>query len=36
MNFPSGGNYPLKFTTAVRVLPDTLPHPAPTLASGTR
>jgi PhoPQ-activated pathogenicity-related protein len=28
LTFPSGGRYPLKFTTAVRVLPDTLPHPA--------
>ena len=36
MDFPSGGTHPLKLTTAVRVLPDTLPHPAPTLASGTR
>jgi PhoPQ-activated pathogenicity-related protein len=31
MTFPSGGKYPLKVTTAVRVLPDTLPYPAPQL-----
>lgn len=30
MTFPSGGKYPYKFTTAVRVEPDILPHPAPT------
>jgi PhoPQ-activated pathogenicity-related protein len=29
LTFPTGGRYPLKFTTAVRVLPDTLPFPAP-------
>src|SRR5439155_12481898 len=29
MSFPSGGKYPLKVTTGVRVLPDTLPYPAP-------
>ena len=29
LTFPSGGKYPLKVTTAVRVLPDTLPFPAP-------
>jgi PhoPQ-activated pathogenicity-related protein len=29
LTFPSGGKYPLKFTTAVRVLPDTLPFAAP-------
>lgn len=29
LTFPTGGNYPLKFTTAVRVTPDTLPFPAP-------
>jgi PhoPQ-activated pathogenicity-related protein len=28
MTFP-GGKYPLKFTTGVRVLPDTLPHALP-------
>jgi hypothetical protein len=29
MSFPSGGKYPLKVTTGVQVLPDTLPYPAP-------
>jgi hypothetical protein len=29
MTYPSGGKYPFKFTTAVRVAPDTLPYPAP-------
>jgi PhoPQ-activated pathogenicity-related protein len=29
LTFPSGGKYPLKLTTAVRVLPDTLPFPPP-------
>ena len=29
MTFPSGGKYPFKFTTAVRVTPDTVPYPAP-------
>jgi hypothetical protein len=29
LTFPTGGNYPMKFTTAVRVLPDTLPFAAP-------
>jgi PhoPQ-activated pathogenicity-related protein len=29
LTFPAGGRYPLKFTTAVRVLPDTLPFAAP-------
>jgi len=28
LTYPTGGRYPLKFTTAVRVVPDTLPHPA--------
>jgi PhoPQ-activated pathogenicity-related protein len=28
LTFPSGGKYPLKFTTAVRITPDTLPFPA--------
>ena len=32
LKFPSGGKYPLTFTTAVRVLPDTLPYPAPKLS----
>ena len=30
LKFPSGGKYPLKVTSGVRVLPDTLPFPAPT------
>jgi PhoPQ-activated pathogenicity-related protein len=29
LTFASGGKYPLKFTTAVRVVPETLPFPAP-------
>lgn len=29
LTFPGGGNYPLKFTTGVRVQPDTLPFPPP-------
>ena len=29
LSFSTGGKYPFKFTTAVRVLPDTLPFPAP-------
>jgi PhoPQ-activated pathogenicity-related protein len=29
LTFATGGRYPLKFTTAVRVLPDTLPFAAP-------
>ncbi len=29
LSFPSGGRYPIKVTTAVRVLPDTLPFEAP-------
>lgn len=29
LTYPSGGKYPFKFTTAVRVLPDTLPFKAP-------
>src|SRR5262249_2030740 len=29
LTFPSGGQYPLKLTTSVRVLPDTLPYAAP-------
>jgi hypothetical protein len=36
MDYPSGGRYPLKVTTAVRVLPDTLPYDAPRLTRGTR
>ncbi len=30
LTFPSGGKYPFKFTTAVRVTPDTLPFAPPT------
>jgi PhoPQ-activated pathogenicity-related protein len=29
MTFPSGGKYPFKVTSGVRVVPDTLPYPAP-------
>jgi PhoPQ-activated pathogenicity-related protein len=29
LTYPSGGKYPFKFTTTVRVTPDTLPYPAP-------
>lgn len=29
MSFSSGGRYPFKMTSGVRVLPDTLPYPAP-------
>jgi PhoPQ-activated pathogenicity-related protein len=29
LTFPSGGKYPFKFTTAVRVVPDTLPFKPP-------
>ncbi len=29
LTFPSGGMYPFKFTSGVRVVPDTLPFPAP-------
>lgn len=32
LTFPSGGKYPFKFTTAVRVTPDVLPFPAPKAA----
>ncbi len=31
LTFPSGGKYPFKETTAVRILPDTLPYAAPKL-----
>jgi PhoPQ-activated pathogenicity-related protein len=30
LTYPSGGTYPFKFTTPVRVEPDTLPFPSPT------
>jgi PhoPQ-activated pathogenicity-related protein len=29
LTFPTGGRYPLKLTTPVRVVPDTLPYPPP-------
>ena len=29
LTFPSGGKYPFKFTTPVRITPDTLPFPLP-------
>jgi PhoPQ-activated pathogenicity-related protein len=29
LTYPSGGKYPFKFTTEVRVTPDTLPFPSP-------
>jgi len=29
LTYPSGGRYPFKFTTGVRVVPDTLPFPDP-------
>ena len=29
LTFPTAGRYPLEVTTAVRVLPDTLPYPPP-------
>jgi PhoPQ-activated pathogenicity-related protein len=29
MSFPSGGKYPLKITSGVRILPETLPYPPP-------
>jgi len=28
LTYPSGGKYPFKFTTAVRIVPDVLPFPA--------
>lgn len=34
LTFPSGGKYPLKVTTAVKVLPDTYPFPPPASRSG--
>ena len=36
MDYPSGGRYPLKVTTAIRVLPDTLPYPPPKPSKGTK
>jgi PhoPQ-activated pathogenicity-related protein len=35
MTFPTGGKYPLKLTTGVRVLPDKLPFPPPKPARPT-
>ena len=29
LTYPGAGKYPFKFTTAVRIVPDTLPYPAP-------
>ena len=34
MTFPSGGKYPFKVTSGVRVVPDTLPYPAPPRRTG--
>jgi PhoPQ-activated pathogenicity-related protein len=36
LDYPSGGKHPLKVTTAVRVLPDTLPYPPPKSSRGTK
>jgi PhoPQ-activated pathogenicity-related protein len=36
MEYPSAGKYPLKVTTAVRVLPDTLPYPPPKPSRGSK
>jgi PhoPQ-activated pathogenicity-related protein len=33
MSFPTGGKYPFKVTSGVRVLPDTLPYPPPKLTA---
>ena len=35
MTFPTGGKYPFKETTGIRVLPDTLPYAAPKLQQPT-
>jgi PhoPQ-activated pathogenicity-related protein len=35
MSFPSGGKYPLKITSGIRVLPDKLPYAAPTAKRST-
>jgi PhoPQ-activated pathogenicity-related protein len=35
LTFPSGGKYPLKVTTAVKVLPDTYPFPPPKMRSAS-
>jgi PhoPQ-activated pathogenicity-related protein len=36
LSYPSGSRYPLKVTSGIRVLPDTLPFPAPQPKRGTR
>ena len=36
LTFPSAGKYPLTLTSGVRVLPETLPHPAPVPAKPVR
>lgn len=36
LTFPSGCKYPFKFTTAVRVTPDTLPYPPPKYATAAK
>ncbi len=36
LTFPSGGMYPFKFTSGVRVTPDTLPFPPPKVGVGPR
>jgi PhoPQ-activated pathogenicity-related protein len=36
LTFPTGGKFPLKTTSGVRVVPDTLPHPAPKLTPPRR
>jgi PhoPQ-activated pathogenicity-related protein len=33
MSFPTGGKYPFKVTSGVRVVPDTLPYPPPKLTA---
>jgi len=35
LKFPTGSKYPLKVTSGVRVLPDTLPYAAPKLSPPT-
>ncbi len=36
MTFPSGGKHPYKFTSGVRIVPDTLPFPPPQSSNGPR
>lgn len=36
LSYPSGSKYPLKVTSGIRVVPDTLPFPAPKSRRGTR